>query len=216
MEATEAEFGILESLREAVTPLRGLGFEFIALMTIGTARNSGPDLTGMRKIMERIATGLEALRFNFEEVCTFPTTGMDTFTKAQAHALRVTSDFEARCKNWIARLSSQLDISSEDISEMADFLSNDLRPAATDFIAEITSITNEISVARIAHQKTSAMAMIGQINKLGAQINLIALNATIEAARAGDAGRGFAVIASEIQDLSRKSKLAVETLEARL
>lgn len=68
----------------------------------------------------------------------------------------------------------------------------------------------------IEPRKTSARSMINQINQPGAQINLIAPNVTIEAARAEQAGRGFAVITSEIRELSRKSKVAVGTLEGHL
>ena len=56
--------------------------------------------------------------------------------------------------------------------------------------------------------------VVGMIARVAAQINLLALNATIEAARAGAAGAGFSVVASEVKSLSRQTQTATDQIVA--
>jgi methyl-accepting chemotaxis protein len=215
-QAYNTETDKLEAIREAVTPLWGLGFEFIAYITIGTAREDKPDLPAMRALVARVTKCIEALCLDVSDTSASARTGLQDCAAAQSDALRVCERFKAQCESMIARIARGDTPSAEEITAFAHFVATELRPVTTVFVEALAHMTGNISRARIEHQRTSALTMINQINKLGAQINLIAINATIEAARAGDAGRGFSVIASEIQELSRKSKVAVDTLEGQL
>ena len=61
------------------------------------------------------------------------------------------------------------------------------------------------SVEAIQNSTQRMNEIIGVIDDLAFQTNILALNATVEAARAGDAGRGFAVVASEVRSLAQRS-----------
>jgi methyl-accepting chemotaxis protein len=99
-------------------------------------------------------------------------------------------------------------------------------------IREISSqVQRSVSVSNRATQETqrtsglvnglsSAAEKIGNIIQLiqaiASQTNLLALNATIEAARAGDAGRGFAIVASEVKNLASQTAQATEQIASQI
>ncbi len=74
--------------------------------------------------------------------------------------------------------------------------------------------------SELIHGLSGAAEKIGTIIQLiqaiASQTNLLALNATIEAARAGDAGRGFAIVASEVKSLATQTAQATEQIASQI
>jgi methyl-accepting chemotaxis protein len=76
--------------------------------------------------------------------------------------------------------------------------------------------TTTTTVTQLGASSAEIGDVVKVITAIAEQTNLLALNATIEAARAGEAGKGFAVVASEVKDLAQETAKATEDISRRV
>jgi methyl-accepting chemotaxis protein len=79
-----------------------------------------------------------------------------------------------------------------------------------------TAETTNQNVQTLSEAAEHIGSVVNLIRDIAEQTNLLALNATIEAARAGEAGRGFAVVASEVKELAEQTSKATDEISGRI
>jgi len=131
-------------------------------------------------------------------------------TTAQANLVSAAAEQVSGNTRIVAGSIDDLVASIHEIAKNAQDAATTARKAV-----ELASATSG-TMSALGRSSQEIGAVIKVITSIAEQTNLLALNATIEAARAGEAGKGFAVVASEVKELARDTAKATEEIGSRI
>jgi len=210
-----------ESLNSLVGTVRGALAEVMEMMSRLSKGDLSKRITGTyRGDLGKLKDDSNAMVEQLAQVIGQTTDGMAVIKSATAQLAVGAQDLSQRTEEQVSsleELSAAIREMSATVKQNSQnaILASDIAAAAHRAAEGGGAVAGSATSAMVKIEESSRHIsdIIGLIDEIAFQTNLLALNAAVEAARAGDAGRGFTVVAQEVRALAQRSAQASKDIK---